>query len=503
MSKKLFFTLTAILILGITTISFGFSQKAQAAEDTGISCDTQDTCDKQAPGSTCYSATKTCVYLGKPASEWIITPESKQEALKKNIPSLQTFGTANFTGLISDTILAVGGATLEKTDAQGNTYYERQGGAIDILANLTGSLYQIPPVSSTQYLADIGQTLGFTIAPPVYAQGLGFQAFSPILPLWKTFRNIAYLCFVIIFVIVGFMIMFRKKIDPRTVVTIQDSLPRIVVSLILVTFSYAIAGLIVDFSELSIRIIGNTLAGEKLIAQHAPDNPQNILNELFRSNIFDLVNPLRGTKQIQESLGQVGELGPTIGALGRVTVRFIFELAGFFIMFKIFFALLGPYVAIILSVIFAPFQLMLSALPGTNTFGNWLKQLLANIVVFPVTFALLAIVAILKSGPQLAGDCFPGGTAPKGLFGVAPWCPPSQSYSTLWSPPLIGNWGSAVGHLAGFGILFAIPKVAEMVKEALGVKAAPWGAVAGREIQMAASKMPVVGGYIARQMPGQ
>ena len=49
--------------------------------------------------------------------------------------------------------------------------------------------------------------------------------------------------------------MFRAKINPQTVVTIQSAIPKAVVALILVTFSYAIAGLMIDLMYLLIGLI--------------------------------------------------------------------------------------------------------------------------------------------------------------------------------------------------------------------------------------------------------
>lgn len=388
---------------------------------------------------------------------------------------------------------AVGGVT---TVAQGpnGPVYVHEGGAANIMASVVTNMTVGPPVSSVEYLADLGQNLG--IVKPAYAQGIGFSAFSSLLVIWKSTRNIAYLAFVVIFVIIGFMIMFRKKIDPRTVVTIQDSLPRIVVALILVTFSYAIVGLIVDLGAFSTRLIGETLKSEGLLAATVRDplEKQRIMEGLYKATIFELINPLRDVEELTKNLAYAGIPGISelagIPILSHLTVRLIFWLAGLFIMFKIFFALIAPYVSIILSVIFAPFQLMLGALPGgENSATNWLRSLVANVAVFPVTFVMLAIAAVIKGYTKLGGI---GGSTE---WGVLP-----GKYEIPWYPAVIGNWGTVAGDLVAFGILFTIPRVVQIVQEALQIKPSPWMAAAGEEIKMAAGKVPVVGGYIARQI---
>ena len=130
------------------------------------------------------------------------------------------------------------------TEEVGNATSYQPKGAIGGISNLIAAMYANPPASSVEYFADLGKNLG--IVKPAYAQGIGFEGLKPILPIWKAFRNIAYLFFTIIFVIMGFAIMFRVKLDPQTVISIQNAIPRVVVALILVTFSYAIAGLLID-----------------------------------------------------------------------------------------------------------------------------------------------------------------------------------------------------------------------------------------------------------------
>lgn len=392
---------------------------------------------------------------------------------------------------------AIGGVPVEVEGEPGS--YRQEGGAISILAGLTGTLYSTQPASSVEYLADLGSNLG--LVPAAYAQGFGWHAFSPVLALWKTFRNIAYLAFIIIFVVIGFMIMFRKKIDPQTVISVQNALPKIIVTLILITFSYAIAGLIIDLGQLFTRIIANLLAGQdKFIAVKPPNESKRLVNILLQSSTFALVNPLRGTGDLTNALEPIlSELG-LLQPLAWLTVKFVFITAGFFIMFKIFFALLGPYIGIVLSVIFAPFQLLLDAIPGGGGgLSGWIRNLVANVAVFPVTFAMLAIAAVLRSGPELANKCEVHSPELLGL-GNAPWCPSSKSFGGLWAPTMIGNWGEAAAHLAGWGILFTIPKVVQIVQSALQIQPKPWAEAPSVEIKGGLGRIPLIGDFLARQM---
>ncbi len=102
-----------------------------------------------------------------------------------------------------------------------------------------------------QYIA---YSVNILLGKPVYAND-GFNQLKGIQPLWKLFRNTIYTLISIVFVIMGLLIMLRVKISPQATITIQNSIPKIIISLILVTFSYAISGLIIDFSYLFQAII--------------------------------------------------------------------------------------------------------------------------------------------------------------------------------------------------------------------------------------------------------
>ena len=84
---------------------------------------------------------------------------------------------------------------------------------------------------------------------------------SGIEPLWTQIRNITYIFFMIIFIVVGFMIMFRSKIGGQTLITLGNSLPNIILALIGVTFSFAIAGLIIDIGGVIMVILVDIFEG--------------------------------------------------------------------------------------------------------------------------------------------------------------------------------------------------------------------------------------------------
>lgn len=498
--------LSALFLFAIfyTLFAIHYSQPALAYIPTGQCCVIgSDVDEEKCPeGTVCQTAIDSFCQQQEKGECFMFGPYDEFKVAIEACGEGEYNRQCHTLGTVSD-LLSTGIAALETKYVEDETQeegYREEDGAVGVMANLVTNLYSIQPASSVEYIADVGNSLN--LASPAYAQGFGWTAFSPVLKLWKVFRNISYLAFVIIFVVIGFMIMFRAKIDPQTVISIQSALPRIIVALLLIAFSYAIAGLIVDLGQLLTRVIGNTFREANLIAYRGVGKEAEskaILEQLLNADIFMLINPLRNVEDIVKLMAEVG-VGPVaIWGIGSLTIRAIFWLAGFFIMFKIFFALIGPYVAIVLSVIFAPFQILLGAFPGGQMgFNAWLKNLLANVLVFPVTFAMLALAAVFKggAGTELLKSC-PSPPAPSLLIGgqSAPWCPGLDQVQTFWAPTTIGNWGAAAGQLIGFGILFTIPKVAEMVQSVFAIKPTPWGAAAVQEIRAAAGRVPLVGTF--------
>lgn len=136
-------------------------------------------------------------------------------------------------------------------------FVKNGGGAIGVMGNMTTMLYT-PPTHTGEYFQNLASNFGLVKSAQADT-GTGFQGLSPLLGIWSAFRNIVYLLFVVIFVIVGIAIMLRVKIDPRTVMSIQNQIPKIIVGLIFVTFSFAIAGFLIDIMYTSIYLTGNAI----------------------------------------------------------------------------------------------------------------------------------------------------------------------------------------------------------------------------------------------------
>ncbi len=138
-----------------------------------------------------------------------------------------------------------------------------------------------PPASGIAYIHQSIQDAGF-ITQANAAEGVGFASLRPFLGVWKAFRNMTYMVLVLIIIATGFMIMFQYKIDSHTIISVQNALPRIVVALLAITFSYAMAGLLIDLTYVIILLIFQIFHSSGLPNM----DPQQLQDQYLTSNIL-------------------------------------------------------------------------------------------------------------------------------------------------------------------------------------------------------------------------
>jgi len=352
----------------------------------------------------------------------------------------------------------------------GNSVSRYPGGALGGVTSLIASMYANPPASGVEYVADLGRNLG--VVAPVYAQtGVGFGGLKPILSIWKAFRDVAYLFFIVIFVITGFAIMFRMKISPQAVMTIQSAIPRVVIALILVTFSYAIAGFLIDLMYVALTLgiaalgTGDLFDATEIVAlqeQFISGGFPNTIGALLEIipmgawNAFGVFGALLGG--IIGTIVPIPVISTAVGAgIGVGLMWLIMVIIVLYAALKLFFELLKTYIGIIFAVILGPLQILLGVLPGQSGIGKWLMGLVANLMVFPAVAMILLIGRLLTREAIKFGD--------------------------LWSPPMMAETGTGmVPALIGLGIMLMMPKIPEMVKQAFGQKPAGFGTAIGEAL---------------------
>lgn len=418
-----------------------------------------------------------------------------------NVPhNLHTFSQSIFIEALSALTCQLGGVDFATSNHQCLSYNPLSGklGYAPASEGLIGLVKSgiivtfTPPFHTKDSLGYYAENFG--LAKHAYAANTGFDQLSPLTKVWVGFRNVVYLLFVIIFVVVGFAIMIRAKIDPRTVMTIENQIPKIVVALILVTFSFAIAGLLIDFMWLNIYIIINVFASVDpkipvpTVVNNLHQNPFDFVNNSFgnggilqialraATSIYDtfnniiqgMINVNGFLKVIVLALGWtnmlslltcgllnippdpgrliqcVNDSAVTMTAFIGASIAFlIFLFALLAALVKLLFALLRAYVLFLVYVVMGPFFIMLGVLPGSKiNFEHWFRHILAYLSVFPTAIGIFLLGQVLADAM---------GSSQVGFV-----------------PPLLGSdqtSSSVLGPLIGFAVLMLAPSALAMVED--------------------------------------
>jgi hypothetical protein len=346
------------------------------------------------------------------------------------------------------------------------------------------------PFSGISYVKEKIQD--FSLVPVAHAQtlGFGFSALTAVQNMWRSFRDIAFGLFVIVAIVFAFMIMFRVKISPQTVVSVQSALPKIIVALILVTFSYAIAGFLVDFMYVLIGLVSLVMAPLipsswflnwfSFTKQMTPPDVFNLLTVGYLNlGIFGLLELYLGPLIILLFIttivfGIIGAVGVSTVIAPIVAIIFlILTVAAVIILLwnslKIVWALIKAFAMILLLTIFAPIQIALGPVVPSLGFGAWLKSYVSNLAVFIVT-GVLGLFAWIFSIMAWQGT-FSGPTlALSASTPASPW------------PPLLGIASSGGGILfigVSFVLFTLIPKANEVIQGLISGKPFAYGTAIG------------------------
>lgn len=327
-------------------------------------------------------------------------------------------------------------------------------------------MYSNPPASGVGYAYNMLANAGI-LAKPAYAQGIGFSGLTPFLPLWTAARNIAYTVIIVIMIAIGFMIIFRMKIDPKTVISVQAAIPKIVLTLILITFSYAIVGFMIDIMYLTmgitISVMAKGMGWENEIAQLQSQYMNGgietlggsvlmvgvrTLDDFFKA-FFGLIAALEGVMAGLAVLTAVtGPVALFIGIGVPVIFLFFLFLGLLFTLIRLTLLLFNSYVQLLISLILGPIFLLTEAIPGQSAFTQWILNILANLVVFPATVAIL-MFAMFLAQINITGTSQP-----------------------LWSPPLTGipslgteTTGTVFVAFLAISVIFLAPSLVASIKK--------------------------------------
>lgn len=213
---------------------------------------------------------------------------------------------------------------------------------------------------------------------------------------------------VVVIIAMAFMIMFRVKISPQLVISVQSALPRVVSALVLITFSYAIAGFLVDLMYVvvgafaaMIGIGGTTISTSNigdLFAQLTSGNGLWSISVglLIFAILLTIIAAVVGFTGVLTSLTGVGAGAGGAAILGGVVllIGVIFIL---FILLRLFWLIIRTAAVTILLIILGPMMILGGTLSVAGGFWGWIKNLLANLAVYP-TVIIMIFLSHYKGG---------------------------------------------------------------------------------------------------------
>lgn len=382
------------------------------------------------------------------------------------------------------------------------------GGAIGVASQAVAMTFS-QPISGVQYLAQMKDNM---LGRPAYAQGAGygFNSITGLLPIWRAFRNLVYLASSLLFIVLGLMIVLRVKLNPQTVVSIQSAIPDIITTLLLVTFSYAIAGLLLDLMKF-VEAAGVSLlfsaTGKNLGSNLFEDNffyaklfgAQNFkFTDLVGNNLGKITNLSTNLIpwQIITIMGALigGMIGGVFGAgggpisaigvgaigaaLGPMIIHLILLVLVLTFVLKLLIGLIKIYVSIIFKIIIGPLEIGLGAIPGIKAgFGSWLKDLFALTMTFPIITLFLVIANMLVESTL-------------------------KGWGQVQAPAIIDATGMLTGgglinalpFFIGFSALMMVSQLPELIPQAIfALKPSAWETAIGKGEQM----IPGYGAYKA------
>lgn len=377
--------------------------------------------------------------------------------------------------------------------------------------SLLSLIFADRPLSGVTYVKE--KLHNFSLVPVAHAQtagaGFGFDALAPVQEMWRGVRDISFALFVIAAIVLSFMIMFRLKISPQVVVSIQSAIPKLIIALILVTFSYAIAGFLVDLMYVVIGLLSlmmkpligtsiPTAAIFRVLTTGQPTTANVNIGFLGLGIVYLMLFSLIFLVLLIANLGIVAS-ALTVGAIGFLTgvapilivifilIAVIVVLMVIWYFVKVFWSLLKAFAMVIILTIIAPLEIVLGVVLPNMGFGTWVKSYISNLGVFVVTGALVLLSFVFlftgaNIGISATGANF--NTLSQFVFGGAITSAFNSNAGSASWPPLLGggNNNYMVGLLfvgVSFVVFTLIPKANEVAQGLMSGKPVAYGSGIG------------------------
>ena len=253
---------------------------------------------------------------------------------------------------------------------------------------------------------------------PSYAVTFGNLWLNPVVDFWRGMRNVAYALFMIVMITIGFMIILRREISPRVVVTFTNALPRILAGLVLITFSFPLVALAVDVGVIfGSNLVSNVVTeAANITIEEVPQPPAADAEKIGAAPYIATVLP----KIIGGFLVNINDT--VAEPLTGLIFTTIFIVGGVILLGLAIFKLLISYVWLLIYAIFSPLIILFGSLPGQEEgITNLGKNVAAKVLAFPATLFFLVLgwnmaTTITVTPPDFGSQVGPLADVLKGTF---------------------------------------------------------------------------------------
>lgn len=212
---------------------------------------------------------------------------------------------------------------------------------------------------------------------------------SSIYKAWSAFRNIANVGFVIMLLVVIFSQVTNIGISNYN---IKKILPKLIITAILVNFSYLIMGVLIDFSQ----IVGNGIGA--LIRSVAVDGMDADASARASATISAIAGAVTGVAGAAVGIAAgTGAIAGLVGGPAIILPVVMFIVTSLISVFFGFIMLSIRQAAIIMVIVLAPLMMVLYALPNTSAITKKYLSIVKSILMLYPMFIFATSAGALAS----------------------------------------------------------------------------------------------------------
>lgn len=421
--------------------------------------------------------------------------------------------------------------------------YEVDGGLITYVNNAMVTTYSEANdnLSASKYITETLEEAD--IIDDVYAASPGYATFQPVKNLWNFTKNISLTLIIGVAAILTVMILLRLR-QGQGYISILTALPRLAVTIVLILVSFSLSGLLMDLANVLQNFTlwmfhtdefldyeaytkdredkgggrraytddqGNPLYPKNPYFGNGEDNVGDFNVFRLMANFTEFENwgyrdckkgeakltsgegqgycPINGPADIIRTPTSMGILDRgiqmTSGVAADETLKLIIKIVIITAALKIFFALVKGLVKVSLGTIAAPLVFLTIPIKGMNGFLGWLRLMLSGVLIFPLTFLVLFLAAIIVGYTKAPWFTIESGQP---LFGSAPDLLLYTAVTKNGEPVFLQK-------IVGLAIVMGIPALPQMLDQALRQTENLFERNASNALRSVGGKFPIIGGF--------